>query len=210
MRSILILLLLIGMQENCWSQDTTVNKAINNTALSTDTSKIIFADTVKRHNPRLATRYSAMLPGLGQAYNKQYWKIPIVYGILAIPISTFIYNNDLYNKTKFGYTALQKQKNGDASDVDKIDPALKNLSIGSMQSYRNAFRRDRDYSILWFFIGWGINVVDATVFGHLKEFDVSDDLSLNIHPSINPINNSKGLSLSLSMRTKEKKLINVK
>ena len=45
MRSILILLLLIGMQENCWSQDTTVKKAINNAVLSTDTSKIVFADT---------------------------------------------------------------------------------------------------------------------------------------------------------------------
>ena len=200
MRSILILLLLIGMQENCWSQDTTVKKAINNAVLSTDTSKIVFADTVKRHNPRLATRYSAMLPGLGQAYNKQYWKIPIVYGILAIPISTFIYNNDLYNKTKFGYTALQKQKNGDASDVDKIDPALKNLSIGSMQSYRNAFRRDRDYSILWFFIGWGINVVDATVFGHLKEFDVSDNLSMRIEPMIQPQLRQTGLSIHIKLK----------
>jgi len=200
MRSILILLLLIGMQENCWSQDTTVKKAINNAALSTDTSKIVFADTVKRHIPRLATRYSAMLPGLGQAYNKQYWKIPIVYGILAIPISTFIYNNDLYNKTKFGYTALQKQKNGDASDVDKIDPALKSLSIGSMQSYRNAFRRDRDYSILWFFIGWGINVVDATVFGHLKEFDVSDNLSMRIEPMIQPQLRQTGLSLQFNLK----------
>lgn len=200
MRSILILLLLIGMQENCWSQDTTVKKAINNAVLSTDTSKIVFADTVKRHTPRLATRYSAMLPGLGQAYNKQYWKIPIVYGILAIPISTFIYNNDLYNKTKFGYTALQKQKNGDASDVDKIDPALKNLSIGSMQSYRNAFRRDRDYSILWFFIGWGINVVDATVFGHLKEFDVSDNLSMRIEPMIQPQLRQTGLSIHFNLK----------
>jgi hypothetical protein len=141
-----------------------------------------------------------MLPGLGQAYNKQYWKIPIVYGILAIPISTFIYNNDLYNKTKFGYTALQKQKNGDASDVDKIDPALKYLSIGSMQSYRNAFRRDRDYSILWFFIGWGINVVDATVFGHLKEFDVSDNLSMRIEPMIQPQLRQTGLSIHFNLK----------
>ena len=150
--------------------------------------------------PSRAAFYSAILPGLGQAVNKKYWKIPIVYGILAIPISTFIYNNDLYNKTKFGYTALQKQKNGDASDVDKIDPALKYLSIGSMQSYRNAFRRDRDYSILWFFIGWGINVVDATVFGHLKEFDVSDNLSMRIEPMIQPQLRQTGLSIHFNLK----------
>ncbi len=199
MRSIFILLLLIGTHANCWSQDTTLNKR-NGKPTLTDTSKMVIVDTVKHHNPRLATKYSAILPGLGQAYNKQYWKIPIVYGVLAIPISTFIYNNDLYNKTKFGYTALLKQKNGDASDVSKIDPALKNLSLGSMQSYRNAFRRDRDYSILWFFIGWGINVVDATVFGHLKEFDVSDNLSMRIEPMIQPQLRQTGLSLHFNLK----------
>jgi hypothetical protein len=200
MRSIFILLLMIGWQANCLSQDTIVNKKKTAPSLSNDTSKAMLFDSVKRHNPRLATRYSAMLPGLGQAYNKQYWKIPIVYGVLAIPVSTYIYNNDLYNKTKFAYTALIKQKNGDASDVDKIDPALKSLSIGSLQSYRNIFRRDRDYSILWFFIGWGVNVVDATVFGHLKEFDVSDNLSMRVTPVIQPQLRQTGISLQFNMK----------
>jgi hypothetical protein len=200
MRSILILLLLIGLQVNCWSQDTTVNKATLSPTGKVDSSKASITDTVKHHNPKLATKYSAMLPGLGQAYNKQYWKIPIIYGVLAIPVSTFIYNNDLYNKTKFGYTALIKQKNGDASDVSKIDPTLKGLSIGSMQSYRNIFRRDRDYSILWFFIAWGVNVVDATVSGHLKEFDVSNNLSLRIEPTIQPQLRQTGISLQFNLK----------
>lgn len=200
MRSILILLLLIGLQVNCWSQDTTVNKAMLSPTGNADSSKASITDTVKHHNPKLATKYSAMLPGLGQAYNKQYWKIPIIYGVLAIPVSTFIYNNDLYNKTKFGYTALIKQKNGDASDVSKIDPTLKGLSIGSMQSYRNIFRRDRDYSILWFFIAWGVNVVDATVSGHLKEFDVSNNLSLRIEPTIQSQLRQTGISLQFNLK----------
>jgi hypothetical protein len=189
MRSIFILLLLIG-----W------NKKQNPTKISSDSSQLILFDSVKRHNPRLASRYSAMLPGLGQAYNKQYWKIPIVYGVLAIPVSTYIYNNDLYNKTKFAYTALIKQRNGDASDVDKIDPSLKSLSIGSLQSYRNIFRRDRDYSILWFFIGWGVNVVDATVFGHLKDFDVSDNLSMRVTPVIQPQLRQTGVSIQFNLK----------
>jgi hypothetical protein len=200
MRSIFILLLMIGWQANCLSQDTIVNKKKTAPSLSNDSSKAMLFDSVKRHNPRLATRYSAMLPGLGQAYNKQYWKIPIVYGVLAIPVSTYIYNNDLYNKTKFAYTALIKQRNGDASDVDKIDPTLKSLSIGSLQSYRNIFRRDRDYSILWFFIGWGVNVVDATVFGHLKEFDVSDNLSMRVTPVIQPQLRQTGISLQFNLK----------
>lgn len=69
-----------------------------------------------------------------------------------------------------------------------------------MQSYRNAFRRDRDYSILWFFIGWGINVVDATVFGHLKEFDVSDNLSMRIEPMIQPQLRQTGLSIHFNLK----------
>jgi len=200
MRSIFILLLLIGWQANCFGQDTTVNKKPNPTKISSDSSQLILFDSVKRHNPRLASRYSALLPGLGQAYNKQYWKIPIVYGVLAIPVSTYIYNNDLYNKTKFAYTALIKQRNGDASDVDKIDPSLKSLSIGSLQSYRNIFRRDRDYSILWFFIGWGVNVVDATVFGHLKDFDVSDNLSMRVTPVIQPQLRQTGVSIQFNLK----------
>lgn len=200
MRLILFLLLLIGLQANCWSQDSTMNKGIDKPTLTLDSAKIAIADTIKHHNPKLATRYSAMLPGWGQAYNKQYWKIPIVYGVLAIPVSTFIYNNDLYNKTKFAYTALLKQKNGDASDVDKIDPSLRQLSIGSMQSYRNIFRRDRDYSILWFLIAWGVNVVDATVYGHLKEFDVSDNLSMRVEPMIQPQLRQTGVTLHFNLK----------
>lgn len=200
MRLILFLLLLIGLQANCWSQDSTMNKVIDKPRLTSDSAKNSILDKIKHHNPKLATRYSAMLPGLGQAYNKQYWKIPIVYGVLAIPVSTFIYNNDLYNKTKFAYTALLKQKNGDASDVDKIDPSLRQLSIGSMQSYRNIFRRDRDYSILWFLIAWGVNVVDATVYGHLKEFDVSDNLSMRVEPLIQPQLRHTGVTLHFNLK----------
>lgn len=200
MRLFFILLLTFGVQKISWSQDSIEQKSLLVKSSLSDSSKIIMRDTLKHHNPRLATRYSALLPGLGQAYNKQYWKIPIVYGALAIPVSTYIYNNDLYLKTKFAYNALLKQKNGDPSDVDKIDPSLKSLSIGSLQSYRNIFRRDRDYSILWFFIGWGVNVIDATIFGHLKEFDVSNDLSMHIVPVVQPQIRQAGLSLQFNLK----------
>src|SRR5262249_54778254 len=56
-----------------------------------------------KHSPQKATRHSAIIPGWGQAYNKQYWKIPIVYGALAVPASLFIYNNKWYQKTKDAY-----------------------------------------------------------------------------------------------------------
>lgn len=159
-------------------------------------------DTVKKHNPRIATKRSALIPGWGQAYNREYWKIPIVYGILAIPASLYFYNNDYYKKTKFAYEALYKAlgPNKDTTDLPFIDPQLKNLSITSLQSYRNSFRRDRDYSILWFLLAWGLQVADATVFAHLKQFDVSNDLSMELTPVFNPVTRTPGLGLTLNLK----------
>ena len=172
-----------------------------------DTTVIAVAkkDTVARHNPRIATRRSALIPGWGQAYNKEYWKIPIVYGILAIPTALYFYNNSYYKKTKFAYEARFKEAKGDPSDVPFIDEQLKNLSITSLQSYRNSFRRDRDYSILWFLLAWGLQVADATVFAHLKQFDVSNDLSMELTPTFNPQTRTPGLGLTLNLKNPSRK-----
>ncbi len=161
----------------------------------------------KKHIPRIATRRSALIPGWGQAYNKQYWKIPIVYGVLAIPAVAYSYNNSMYKKTKFAYEALFKaqQPTLDSSDLRNIDPQLRGLSISSVQSYRNAFRRDRDYSILWFVLAWGLQVADATVFAHLKQFDVSDDLTMQISPTFNPQTRTPGFGLVMGIKNPDKK-----
>ena len=168
------------MQQTLWAQDSTI--------------------LYKTHAPRKATNRSAILPGLGQAYNKQYWKIPLVYGVISVPIVTYIYNNDLYAKTKFAYEAKILEANGDKSNVPKIDPTLKNLSAGSLQSYRNVFGKNRDYSIMWFILAWGINVVDASVSGHLKEFDVSNNLSVKLAPMRSDVFQQAGLSLQFNWK----------
>jgi len=152
------------------------------------------------HIPKYATRRSAILPGWGQAYNHEYWKIPIVYGVLAIPTITFLYNNTYYKLTKFAYEAVYAATyNNDSSMFKQIDPRIKQsdgtvLSLSSYQSYRNSFRRDRDYSVFWFLIVWGLNVVDATVFAQLKDFNVSQDLTMHIQPTFNPVTKGPGLS----------------
>jgi Family of unknown function (DUF5683) len=175
------LLLILGL--NAWSQDSTQS-------IKKDSTLII-----RKHIPSKATKRSALIPGWGQAYNKQYWKIPLVYGVIAIPAATYIYNNDMYKKTKFAYEAKFKEAAGDVSDVAKIDPLLKNLSTSSLQSYRNIFRKDRDYSIMWIIVTWGVNVIDATVSGHLKEFDINNDLSFKIQPTYQPQFKQAGLAL---------------
>jgi hypothetical protein len=168
---------------NAWSQDSTKTVTKDSTLV------------IRKHIPSKATKRSALIPGWGQAYNKQYWKIPLVYGVIALPAATYIYNNDMYKKTKFAYEAKFKEAAGDVSDVAKIDPVLKNLSTSSLQSYRNIFRKDRDYSIMWMIVTWGINVIDATVSGHLKEFDINNDLSFKIQPTYQPQFKQAGLAL---------------
>jgi len=207
---LIILFLLAAVGNTAWAQagknglvrsDSIIRLTeIKDTTVTKDAKKI-----KPKHDPRIATRRSLILPGWGQAYNREYWKIPIVYGALAIPTATFIYNNKWYKKTKFAYEAKYTASqpgatHADSAQLDKIDPQLQGLSVGSLQSYRNIFRRDRDYSVLWFLILWGLNVADATVFGHLKDFDVSDNLSMNVQPHINPLNNSRGISLAFSFK----------
>lgn len=180
MKSCYTILFLLCLQQTLWAQDSTIR--------------------VVSHSPKKATNRSAILPGLGQAYNQQYWKIPLVYGVLAVPVVTYVYNNDLYAKTKFAYEARIQEANGNNDNVSKIDPTLKNLSAGSLQSYRNIFRKNRDVSIMWFIIAWGINVVDASVSGHLKEFDVSHNLSMKMAPMRSDALQQAGLSLQLNWK----------
>jgi hypothetical protein len=156
----------------------------------------------KKHDPHIATRRSAIIPGWGQAYNREYWKIPIVYGALAVPASLFAYNNKWYQRTKEAHGILV---NG--GDTSKIYPDLKNIDASYIQSFRNQFRKDRDYSALFFLLVWGLNVVDATVFGHLKDFDVSDDLSMHVQPDFNIITKTPALSVALNFKTKQPKML---
>ena len=167
---------------------------------------IVVKDTAF-HNPRIATRRSALLPGWGQAYNKEYWKLPLVYAAIGIPAGLFVYNDIWYKKTKKAY---EIRLDNDSLRFKEIDKKLLNdrgepLAAESMRFYRNEFRKSRDYSILYFFIAWGLNVVDATVFAHLKQFDVSPDLSMQVRPTYNPTIKATGFSLVLATKNPIKK-----
>jgi hypothetical protein len=189
MRLLFTITLLFILSTTTWSQDSMGKLNTKDSIFSTH-----------QHIPSTATKRSALIPGWGQIYNKQYWKLPLVYGLLAVPAATYVYNNDMYAKTKFAYEARFKETNGDPSDVSKIDPLIKNLSASSLQSYRNIFRKDRDYSIMWMVLAWGINVVDATVSGHLKEFDISNDLSMKVQPHFQPQFQQTGISFQFQLK----------
>ena len=146
--------------------------------------------TAKKFDPRKATRRSAILPGWGQIYNKKYWKLPLVYAGLGITAGIFIDNVKTYKLLRLAY--IYKIDTIAANDA-LIDERFKNLSAGALRSYRNSFRQNVDYSVLFFIVFWGLNVVDATVDGHLKEFDVNDNLSLQLKQGYSPMANTTGI-----------------
>ncbi|MDP3453736.1 MAG: DUF5683 domain-containing protein [Bacteroidales bacterium] len=129
--------------------------------------------------PARASLYSAMLPGLGQYYNGDYWKIPIIYGGF-ITVGYFISsNNQQYQRYKYLYY--------EASNPES--PLSGRYNAQTMKYYKDTYRRFRDYSVLAGVFVYALNIIDANVFAHLQDFDVSEDLSASISPGlIMPIN----------------------
>ncbi len=150
-----------------------------------------------KHSPRKAAIYSAILPGLGQIYNKKYWKVPIVYAAVGIPAGLFIYNKNWYDRTRYAL-AIVANNTTDPDSLSRIHSRLRPLvdlkAEGSLLNYRNEFRKNMDYSILFGLLFWGLNVVDATVDAHLKGFDITDDISLKIKPAILSGGTATGIS----------------
>ena len=158
--------------------------------------------TKKKHNPKIATIRSAILPGWGQAYNKKYWKIPIIYGALGTTAGVFFYNLKTYKLLRKAIIYR-----GDTSTYNLVDPQFRNLSTESIRTYRNAFRQNIDYSVLFFLLFWGLNIVDATVDAHLQAFDVSPDISMKIRPGLNSTNNGPGISFVFFFKDKHSKVL---
>lgn len=145
-------------------------------------------------HPGTATIYSILLPGLGQAYNGEYWKIPIYDGGLVACLYYYRLNNLNYNRFRRIYI--------EASEPGYTGP----ISAETALYYRNIYRTYKDYSVVATLLVYLIQVIDANVFAYMHDFEVTDDLSFNISPTIitddyspSPFNiQPVGNSLSLS------------
>ncbi len=168
--------------------------------------KELIGDTVKQTTPKRNTRavkatiFSACLPGLGQAYNKKYWKIPIIYAGLGGFGYLFVKNNVKYIKYR---NDLKYENDDDASTLNSSPYNTQQLII-----LKHRYRRYRDLSIIGGSIVYILNILDANVDAHLYNFDVSDNLSLNIKPYADyQTSFSTGLQLNLNFHTPKKKSV---
>ena len=135
---------------------------------------VAFYPTDSPHLPGRATLYSILLPGLGQAYNGEYWKIPIYWGGLVASFHYYNLNNTNYLRYKRFYN--------EATDPESTTkpPIFADAAL----YYRDVFRRWRDYSIVAILGVYLLQIIDANVFAYMQDFDVSDDLSMHIAPAV--------------------------
>jgi hypothetical protein len=125
-------------------------------------------------SPRKASIMSAIIPGLGQAYNKKYWKIPVIYGAFGGLAYVFISNNDKYNFYRTNHIAESDE------DPETVNATI--LSGDQLQKEKLYYRKFRDLSAFGIGIVYIFNILDANVDAHLRTFDVSDDLGVSFRP----------------------------
>lgn len=147
-------------------------------ALIIDDTLVIKA---KKHNPKVATLSSAILPGAGQIYNRKYWKLPIIYGTGAFLVYNFDRNNSNYQRFK---KAFDQSKN----DLEITDPDLQEFNLTELERGRDFYRKNRDYQIIFLGLLYTANIIDALVDAYLFKYDISRDLSLKMGPEIIPLN----------------------
>ncbi|GEM_PF-260628 len=136
--------------------------------------------TRKYPDPRKAALLAAVLPGTGQAYNKKWWKVPIVYGALGGMTWWTVDNVRTYHEYRDNYKLLV---DGDP-DTNPTDPKYLTVSTGTLREYRDRFRKYSEQSYLGLGLLYLLSVTDAFVDAHLYNFDVSDDLSMRLVPSL--------------------------
>ena len=140
----------------------------------------------KEKSPKKASIYSAVIPGAGQIYTKKYWKVPIIYGGLVTSAYFINDNNNQYNE--YRDAALLSYETGE----DQLGYTYSELII-----LKDHYKRNREISYFSFVGVYILNIVDASVNAHLFNFDVSDDISLNIRPYSTFSNTGVSFSLNL-------------
>ena len=133
----------------------------------------------KPHSPHKATIYSAILPGLGQLYNRKYWKIPVVYAGIGTIYYLASTNAKEYRKAREAYDYVS---NGYEYPID--NDLVDKYSAQDLQSIRDYYRRNMELSWIVMGLWYVLNIVDATVDAHFFDYDISDDLSLRIEPAV--------------------------
>ncbi|MCF8465531.1 MAG: hypothetical protein K9G41_11860 [Flavobacteriales bacterium] len=152
----------------------------------------------KKHSPFKATIMSVALPGLGQVYNGKWWKVPIIYGGFGGLIYSSVFN-DLKCRTYKEAYLIRIDDN--PATTDEFVGQYSDANLKELVSF---YQRNRDLSLVFTGVLYALNIIDASVDAHLKDFDVSDDLTLKVRPTMHQIGPgmipAPALALTLRLR----------
>jgi hypothetical protein len=170
----MVVILFSLMTDMGYAQISDSGSVISTDTLITQLSATSQRDTVPE--PRKVMMQSLVIPGRGQITNRQIWKVPLIYGLLAGVAGYTVFANQRYQ----GYKAAYYNSFEDNTD-QRFGPTPGFIPEGQPQEIyrlnRNQFRNNRDLSLIVFVLVYGLNVADAYIFAQLRDFDVSDDLS---------------------------------
>jgi hypothetical protein len=155
--------------------------------------------------PSKAAFYSAVLPGLGQIYNRRYWKVPIVFGAIGTGVYVYLFNDNEYDRFR---SAFKRRRAGFTDDEfydinnSGIVPGEPDLSDEALQDAQERYQRDRDLALVITIALYALNIIDANVDAHLKQFNVDENLSLNVRPYLeyHPINSDPNYGLAIIVK----------
>lgn len=162
-----------------------VLRAQDQPAMERDTVIIEAEDTVlmksyaSRYNPAKALLYAAAVPGLGQIYNKKYWKLPLVYG------GAFLVGWQIHKKNEFyQYYRSVIFENIEKGETDPTDETSAGFQLQTVRRGADRTRRDRDFFVIIMGLVYVLQIVDAHVDAHLKEFDLNPNLKVAVRPTV--------------------------
>ncbi len=173
---------------NSFSQEELIIKAKDTTYTSPNEFDML--------SPARAAFYSAILPGLGQAYNKKYWKIPVVYGALGTGIYFYDLNNNNYNRAR---TAYKLRLNGKPNEFDGLDGNIF-LSDDALVRAQKSYKKDRDLSLLVTVALYVLQVLEASTNAHLLQHNVDNNLTLSPQIIKDATNNKSVVVASLNFK----------
>lgn len=149
----------------------------------------------KRFEPeaKRAGLYAALVPGFGQLYNRQYWKMPIVYAAVGAPLYFALKHNNDYQRYRKAYIARLVNESASNDEFKGV------LNTAGLKQNQDQARQNRDMMILYTGLAYTVQIIEAISGAHLKNFDISKDLSLHVRPDIHPMGGA-GLALALQFR----------
>ncbi|SDH89054.1 DUF5683 domain-containing protein [Winogradskyella thalassocola] len=169
----------------------------DSTSIAIEESPIIANETLVKKEidplrPSKAAFYSAVLPGLGQAYNKKYWKIPIVWGAIGTGVYFFVRNDKQFDRYRDAYKSrLAGFKDDEFYNIISDDGLIR---------AQEQFRRNKEMSILITLGLYALNILDANIDAHLLQFNVDENLSLSPHYQYNQMENTSDLGLTFNFK----------